>query len=274
MGPIISELADLLHANKIIPFVGAGFSEGCGCPSSQTLAQQLVKRFNLAAEGLLANEDIDLLRLAEYLKITQNGDLSSVHREIRFILNKEEIDISQSYQHLLLAQLGAPIIYTTNYDRLLERSFDHLNIPYHTIISTEDVVKYADSSATQIIKFHGSLEQEDSLVLTESDYYKRLEFVTPIDIKLRADALSKSLLFLGYSFSDFNIRYLWFKLRSMTEELNAKQIPKSYILLINPDQITAALLENRGIIPIALSSCPGSTITAQLCSFLEKLLSH
>ncbi len=271
MSRFAPELFDLLKENKVIPFIGAGFSEGCGCPSSQSLAKQLLTRFQLLDEVSMG-KGVDLLRLAEYLKIIQDGDISIVLHHIHQILNEDEVDVSKSYPHLLLAQLGVPIIYTTNYDRLIERGFDHLAIPYQTVVTTEDIIKIADSNTTQIVKFHGSLEQEGSVVLTESDYYKRLEFVTPIDIKLRADALGKSLLFMGYSFSDFNVRYLWFKLRNMIEGINANQVPNSFILLFKPDQITTTLLKHMGIVPIDLSPYRGQSKTEKLCSFLKELL--
>ena len=191
-----------------------------------------------------------------------------VLQQIRLILNEEAVFISESQPHLILAQLGAPIVYTTNYDSLIERGYDHLAIPYQIVVSTEDIIKTAGSNLTQIVKFHGSLEQEETNVLTESDYYQRLEFVTPIDIKLRADALGKSLLFMGYSFSDFNVRYLWFKLRHMLRGVNKNEVPPSYILVSKPDEITSTLLKNMGIIPIDLLEYPGETKTARLCYFL------
>jgi hypothetical protein len=271
MSLIIPELSDLLNENKLIPFVGAGFSKGCGCPSAHSLAQQLLLRFEIHKKDLPADEDIDLLRLAEYLKIIRDGDISDVLRQIRSILNEDSVDIAQSQAHLLLAQLGVPIIYTTNYDCLIEKSFDHLDIPHQTVVHTEDIIKAAGSSITQIVKFHGSLEQDGSIVLTESDYYKRLEFVTPIDIKLRADALGKSILFMGYSFSDFNVRYLWFKLRHMMRGVDQSEIPNSFILVTKPDVITTTVFRHMGIIPIDLATYQGASKTERLCFFLRSL---
>lgn len=271
MAEIISDLIGLLELKKLIPFVGAGFSEGCGCPCGASLAQQLSLHFqtkNLAS----ATEEVDLLRLAEYLKIVDGGSIKEVLNQIQRIVGDDSVDISQSEPHLLLAQLGTPIIYTTNYDHLIERGFNHLHIPCQLVVTTEDIIKATGSACTQIVKFHGSLEQEESVVLTESDYYERLEFVTPIDIKLRSDALGKSLLFMGYSFSDFNIRYLWFKLRKMMQGVKAGTVPQSYILLFRPDEITSALLRNTGIIPIDLSAYEGTDKTEKLCSFLRLLL--
>jgi len=272
MADIISDLINSLEAQKLIPFIGAGFSESCGCPSAHSLAKQLLTRFRIKDAELLADDDIGLLRLAEYLKIIRDGDMSAVLQQIRLILNEETVVISESQPHLFLAQLGAPIVYTTNYDSLIERGYDHLAIPYQIVVRTEDIIKTAGSNLTQIVKFHGSLEQEETIVLTESDYYQRLEFVTPIDIKLRADALGRSLLFMGYSFSDFNVRYLWFKLQHMLQGIDKGKVPPSYILVSNPDEITSTLLKNMGIIPIDLTLYPGETKTSRLCSFLHSLL--
>jgi hypothetical protein len=273
MSPIVPELINLLKENKLIPFIGAGFSESCGCPSAASLNLKLAHYFQ-TNEVLEAVGEVDLLRWAEYLKIINDGDIDEVLEQIHQILNDESIDITGSKPHLLLARLEVPLIYTTNYDHLIERAFQHLFIPFQTVVTTEDIIATAGSHCTQIVKFHGSLDQKDSVVLTESDYYERLEFVTPIDIKLRADALGKSLLFMGYSFSDFNVRYLWFKLRKMMQGLSTSSIPQSYILLFRPDPITVTLLENTGIIPIDLSQYDGGNKTKKLCSFLELLVSH
>ena len=271
MSATIADLADLLQQNRLIPFLGAGFSENCNLPAASVLVSQLQHHFKLTDLSLPGTE-IELLRLAEYLQIVHHGSIEQVLKPIRTILNDENVDISQSTPHLLLAQLGAPIIYTTNYDRLLERTYDFLSIPYHTVVSTADIIKSVEGGEVQIVKFHGSLETADSIILTESDYYERLEFVTPIDIKLRADILGKSILFMGYSFSDFNIRYLWFKLRKMMQGLDTNLRPDSYILLFEPDQINRVLLENMGIIPIDISCFPGNNNSEQLSAFLEGIL--
>ena len=45
----------------------------------------------------------------------------------------------------------------------------------------------APADATHIVKFHGTFDDDASLVLTESSYFDRLEFESAIDIKLRAN---------------------------------------------------------------------------------------
>lgn len=259
-------LRQLIKNHKLIPFIGAGFSENAGLPSTLALTQKLLKHFNLDADEPIP-PDTDLLHLTEYLKIIHDGSSTPVLNRLRSCLPDQDVALSRP--HHLLAQLGASIIYTTNYDRLLERSFAELAMPYKVIVTTADIIQTTGCSEVQIVKFHGSLEVDDSLVLTESDYYKRLEFVTPIDIKLRADSLGKSLLFIGYSFSDFNIRYLWFKLRRMMYEVDPRDIPDSYILLFEPGHVTSVLLESMGINTIDLSRYEGLDRCEKLASFLQ-----
>lgn len=265
MDQIIPILQNLIVRQKLIPFIGAGFSVNAGLPSTETITLRLCEHFGLGA----LSEQAELLHLSQYLKITHNGSISPVLELLRSLLNDDHVQLSQP--HLLLARLATPIIYTTNFDGLLERTFRHLSIPYRSVVSTADIIQTTGCGEIQIVKFHGSLEDENSLVLTESDYYERLEFVTPIDIKLRADSLGKSILFIGYSFTDFNMRYLWFKLRRMMHGVDASDVPDSYILLFDPDVFTTTLLKNLGITTVNLSLADGSTRTEKLASFLAAL---
>ena len=103
----------------------------------------------------------------------------------------------------------------------------------------------------QIIKFHGDTISDSSIVLAESDYFERLAFESPLDIKLRADMLSKSILFLGYSLSDINIRLLIYKLDQLWKKSNNNSNrPQSYIFLPTPNPIQELVLSERGVIPI------------------------
>ncbi len=58
----------------------------------------------------------------------------------------------------------------------------------------------------------GSLRQsgDASIVLGESSYFRRLDLESPLDIKLRADLPGRTVMFIGYSLADVNIRYLFY----------------------------------------------------------------
>lgn len=56
-------------------------------------------------------------------------------------------------------------------------------------------VAEAQAELPHIVKFHGDFDDDASLVLTESDYFERLDFDTPLDSKFQADVLGRSILF-------------------------------------------------------------------------------
>jgi hypothetical protein len=55
-------------------------------------------------------------------------------------------------------------------------------------------------------------------VLTESSFFDRMKLEGAPDQQLRADLLSNSFLFVGYSFRDTNIRYVWYRMNQMRNQ--------------------------------------------------------
>jgi hypothetical protein len=104
----------------------------------------------------------------------------------------------------------------------------------------------ARDGVTQIVKFHGNFDNDASIVLTESSYFSRLDFESPLDVKLRADLLGRTVLFIGYSLADINIRYMLYRLsRQWSAYSDAR--PKSFMFLARPNPIHERILAQRGI---------------------------
>ena len=160
-------------------------------------------------------------------------------------------------------------IYTTNYDRWLEKSFEARRRPFHKITNAADLTVPAEGR-TEIIKFHGDFEDDDSLVLTESSYFQRMQFETPLDIRLRSDSLARPLLFVGYSLHDINTRYLLFRLQELWKNSpHAEHRPTSYILMAERDEAQEIVLRSRGVQPIVLE---GNDPGRETVMFLRNLL--
>jgi hypothetical protein len=122
---------------------------------------------------------------------------------------------------------------------------------------------------TQIVKYHGDFDDDASLVLAETDYFRRLSFDSPLDIKFRADALGRTLLFIGYSMSDTNIRLLLHRLwETWSRSGHQDERPKSYAFMSNRDPVQPAVLSRWGI--TALTRNDGDPERA-LCQFLTEL---
>lgn len=240
---MIEEISDSLKEKNIILFVGAGISATLGLPSWSKLIAHISAE--LGYDERLFEQYGDNLTLAEYyvLKKGRIGGLRS-WMDQNWSISEDAIKDSTIYKYII--ELNFPLIYTTNYDYCLETAYEAWKVDYKKIIDVDDLVSL-QSDVTEIIKFHGDLESDESIVLTESSYFNRLSFESPLDIKLRSDMLGKSILFIGYSLSDINIRLLIYKLDELWKNSNASKRPKSYIFLPTPNPIQQAVLNNRGI---------------------------
>jgi hypothetical protein len=218
-----------------------------GLPSWSGLIDKIGEELGFDADifRVLGNS----LALAEYYQL-KKGSIGTLRSVLDVKWHDPKIDIGASIAHKLVATLGFPRIYTTNFDRWIEKSFERWNVPYHKIINVNDIAGsragYAD-----IVKFHGDFDQDESLVLTESSYFDRLEFEGPLDILLRADALHRPILFIGYSLADVNIRYLFHKLSKIWGASKISTARRaSHIFMSRPNPVEEALFDKWGITPI------------------------
>lgn len=240
----LKELIDAIRNRRVILFVGGGVSMNLGLPSWDRLIDRLADDLDMDREAF--REMGDHLMLAEYYKLNKGiGPLRSwMDRKWH---NTDKVNIRESRIHQMIVELDFPIIYTTNYDRWIEFAYKSYEKPYHKIADVSDL-KTIREGVPQIIKFHGDFDNDSSIVLTETSYFERLDFETPLDIKLRADVLGRSILFIGYSLTDINIRFLLYKLNKLWEHANGQDSkPKSFILLTKPNPVQERVLERRGI---------------------------
>lgn len=233
-------LRSLRNEGKLIPFVGAGLSRPLGLPAWSELMDLVAVQLGYDPEVFKINGNE--LQLAEYY-VAVKGGIGPLRSLMDRAFNPVDEQIASSRAHAALADMGLPLIYTTNYDEIIERSFELRGRPVHTIANIDDIAT-APPNVTHVVKFHGTFSDDTSLVLTESNYFDRLAFESAIDIKLRADTLGRSLLFIGYSLSDVNIRYLLYKLHKLrqAERRPGKRAPSAFLTTFGVGEIQRALL--------------------------------
>jgi hypothetical protein len=264
----MEELARLVGQRRVILFAGAGLSMSVGLPSWGELIRHMCSELKLEDEG--QSHPARYQALAEYYRI-RRGSLAPLAQWMRRNWQVSRDAVAASAIHRLVLDLDFPIIYTTNYDANLEAAFELHGRKYLKITSASDLPQSA-AGVTQIIKFHGDLEDDDSLVLAESDYFGRLHFESPLDIKFRADTLMRSVLFIGYSMSDMNIRLLLFRLWEIWKAAGlADRRPNSFLVTSRADRVQEALLAERGIRVITPES---NDPQEALLSFLTDLAGH
>lgn len=171
----------------------------------------------------------DLLAIAQYHVNSFDGNRSRLNTLIRTEMGRTP-PTTPTLQ--VLARLDVKTIWTTNYDGLIESALIEAG-KRPQVIWSEDQIHSRDQSANVMIyKMHGDAKAPESAVLTKSDYEKyHLEhqhFLSFLGVELS----QRTFIFIGFGFRDYNIDYVFGRLRSLFKE---DQRPH-YCILKRPDR--------------------------------------
>jgi hypothetical protein len=275
MPEIPNALRSAYQQGRLITFVGAGASMSVNWvdggtpkrgPSWRELVDEAARRLGFAVPDLLRVRGTDLQILEYfYLKEHSFGGLTHwMYAEMR----PPDDNLAQSPIHHALAQLiNCRLFYTTNYDDFLERSFALHGRAFRKVAIEQHMGFGGDGC--EILKFHGDLDFPDDMVLSESHYERRLTLSTPMDFRLKGDMLGRVLLFIGYSFRDWNVAYLFRLVNEMFGDLpGALDEPRAYILVSNPSEFERKLFGARNMDVVSIGSDPTSDVAAVLRGLL------
>jgi len=227
-----------------VPFLGAGASMGFngqpGLPTGSQLAEAL------AADCDYPGRDrTDFLRVAQYYE-TQNDP--ALLRD--FIISKLSVPgVKPGVVHSTLASLPFRYFLTTNFDTLMEQAFQanpalskSAQAFYYERYGTEQVLPAATIERPVLFKLHGAIEQTMSMIVTEDDVVDFLSCIllqTPkLPDTVKTLLKDSSLLFVGYSLKDWNVRVL---LRAIRGARGNRSGITSYAVQRKPPDVNLAI---------------------------------
>ena len=260
-------LRKALREGRLILFVGAGVSANLGLPSWGELIGRVGAELGYPPERFSTLGEWPAL--AEFYRI-QRGDFSELAHWMDETWHRSPGPerLAASRIHELIPQLEISLIYTTNYDRWLEKAFVLHGKPFVKVVTVKDMLAENQGEA-QIVKYHGDFDEPSTLVLSETEFFERLEFESPLDIKLRSDTLANSVLFIGYSLSDINLRLLFYRLSRLWNRFGPEESrPASFFFTHRENPVQEAVLRQWGITTI---SRPEEDAGKALRTFLEEL---
>jgi Sir2- and TIR-associating SLOG family/SIR2-like domain len=201
-------------------FVGAGVSMGAGYPSWKELLRDIGEEL-----GVSSADVSDLAALAQW-HIRRSSGATKIRQVIR-----KEIGIEHAIPDTLdiIARLPVRHIWTTNYDRLIERAFSALGRPLDPISAAADLALKPRAGAVRLYKMHGTVDRLDDLVISTDDYElfrNRRGAFLPL---LQAHLSSLSMLFVGLSFTDPNVRHVLSLIREAFTET-----PPEHFVIVRP----------------------------------------
>lgn len=201
----LREIGKELEQDNVAIFAGSGLSAPAGFVSWGELLRPIVKDL-----GLDVDKEHDLVTLAQY---HLNENVLNRNQLNKRLIEEFSKSAEITENHQILARLPIYTYWTTNYDKLIEKSLEITGkIPYVKYTKKHLALTKPRRDAV-VYKMHGDIDHPDEAILTKDDYesyhVKMDQFITA----LSGDLVSKTFIFIGFSFTDPNLDYILSRVR-------------------------------------------------------------
>ena len=202
---IQNELIELIRKGNVTLFAGAGLSIGAGLPGWPGLIHPLALDISAHWPNDVTDLTTDhLLNAVQYYE-NRHGRNVLIHH-LRDMLDKPSVQPTSV--HRLIASQPFRVIFSTNYDNLIEQALRQVGQRFNLIVNDIEIA-FFNEDCIQIVKLCGDLQRPDSIVLTKRDFSTYLETHRRLAERLRTTLESKTALFLGYSLQDPFFNQIW-----------------------------------------------------------------
>lgn len=231
-------LFELISKEDVILFAGAGLSMYAGYPNGNGLRTIFYNKLNNKEKEFI-NEHQTLSNLTQNLFDFQNSRNATIStlREV-FLAHPKSTEV-----HRRISEISHfKTIITTNYDKLFENAFGE---KAQLLVSNKDI-PYTDKKKVQIYKIHGDLSSPETIILKDSDYNNFFKNNTETEVfwnSVKEKLSTQSILFIGYSLEDPNIKVIFEKiLESLGEDMKER-----FFVAPNLQQFNIDKLSKKGI---------------------------
>lgn len=232
---IPEELLKAIIDNRLIIFVGSGFSTDFNLPDWRSFLLSIAKTYFDSESNneykefeayLDKNKDsLDFIDTLEKFSSKKNEIKSRILNQ--FFLKRLAIDPILNSKHSYLFNISKKII-TTNYDNSIDFLASDLGIKkivWDSALNLEAL----NSDSEFYFKLHGDVEDFNSCIVFKNDYEKLYNVDHPAVFQLKKLITENVCLFIGYSFRDRDIRDAY----SYVHNLFQGAEKKNYILTLN-----------------------------------------
>jgi hypothetical protein len=185
-------------------FAGAGLSIPPGLVDWSSLMRDIANDI-----GLNVDAEYDLLSVAQF-HVNERGGR---HRINQSLVTEFAERSTLSVNHHILAGLPIKTYWTTNYDTLIEESLRKARKRVDVKATEQSLAVTLPRRDAIVYKMHGDVASVDQAVITRDDYEAYTTTHPLFGTALQGDLVSKTFLFIGFSFSDPNLSYLLSRIR-------------------------------------------------------------
>ncbi|HEX9943139.1 MAG TPA: SIR2 family protein [Thermoanaerobaculia bacterium] len=207
---LLTNYVAAMHEGDAALFIGAGISRPAGFVDWKGLLRVCAKELNLDID-----REHDLVAVAQYYLNRRSRDRSLLNQIL-----KDEFDkpVVSTKNHEIIARLPIYTIWTTNFDKLIEEALRGARRSVDVKSRDKDIATHRKGRDVVLYKMHGDIARPDEAVICKDDYERYARNHPIFQNALEGDLLSKTFLFLGFSFSDPNLDYMLGHLRSLLED--------------------------------------------------------
>lgn len=213
----VNAYVEALHDQNAAVFAGAGLSIPAGIIDWKELLRDIA-----ADVGLDVDKEHDLVTVAQY-HLNKRGR----HKINQSLVNEFAARATLTENHKVLASLPIRTFWTTNYDTLIEQALKAAGKTPDVKITTANLTTTAHRRDAVVYKMHGDVSQPDQAVITREDYETYGTTRHLFSTALQGDLVSRTFLFVGFSFSDPNLSYVLGRIRALL----GKDVRHHYCLL-------------------------------------------
>lgn len=195
----IKDFVKDLSERNVAVFAGAGMSQSQGFVNWTELLREIAEDL-----GLSVDKEYDLLSITQY-HANENAGRAKLNRKIL----EEFSDLpAPAENHKILARLPITTFWTTNYDRLVEDALKQANKVPDIKHEVKQLANTRPKRDAVVYKMHGDVEHPADAILTKHQYEAYYKTHEPFITALSGDLISKTFLFIGFSFTDPNLNYV------------------------------------------------------------------
>lgn len=195
----INDYVKDLNAGTASVFAGAGLSIPAGFVNWTEMMNEIANDL-----GLNISSETDLVSIAQY-HVNENRNRTKINRKI---LEEFTEDVRETENHRIISRLPVSSIWTTNYDELIENSFEKEFKVVDVKYTNSQLLTTKPKRDIVIFKMHGDVNHPNSAILTKEQYEQYHHTHEPFINALTGELTTKTFLFIGFSFTDPNLDYV------------------------------------------------------------------
>ena len=209
IGSFVDTFGQALRDQSAAIFAGAGLSIPAGMVNWKDLLRDIATEIGLDVE----KED-DLITVAQFHHNQHRGR----HRLNQALIDEFARRAKPTENHQLLASLPIRTYWTTNYDSLIEDSLRAAGKAPDVKVTVANLATTIPRRDAVVYKMHGDISLPDQAVITKDDYEAYESERHLFSAALQGDLVSKTFLFIGFSFNDPNLSYILGRIRLLLGE--------------------------------------------------------